>query len=139
MSKAYGYARISHIDGHRKGESVESQYARISAFYESKLKDDGIEWGGILDDGTNISAYRTAFALRPAGKKLLSMMNRGDHLVVDKVDRLWRSMADFVDLMRLLERKKITIHIVNFLGETISSTSAMGDFMLKMCVLMAEL
>ena len=139
MPNAYGYARVSHTDGIKKGESVPSQSIRITEYYERVLLPDGVTWGGVKDDGTNISAYRTMFRMRPAGRELMLLLKPGDHLIVDKVDRFWRSMKDFVLLMEEFTKRNITVHIVNFLGQTITNGNQMGDFILKQFVLIAEL
>lgn len=140
-STAYGYGRVSHIDSFKEGagDSVPSQQGRIEAYYKANLEVDGVKWGGFDDDQTNISAFKVPFEARPAGKRLLAIMKPGDHLILDKVDRIWRSSSDFVHLMENLENKQITVHIVNLLGQAFKNNSAMGEFMLKLFVLFAEL
>jgi DNA invertase Pin-like site-specific DNA recombinase len=137
--KAYGYARVSHATGHQKNESVPAQKERINDYYKLKLEPEGIAWCGTFDDGTNISAYTTPFHARPAGRKIMGLIQPGDHIVLDKVDRIWRSMSDFVRLMENLKARNITVHIVNFLGSSIQNDTAMGDFILRVFVLMSEL
>jgi len=136
---AWGYSRISHLEGFKKGDSCESQSLRIKHYYETHLAGLGYEFGGVDNDDSNISAYRTKFQNRPAGRRLLAQMQSGDCLVVDKIDRLWRSIEDFVMLMKVLESRGVAIHIVNFLGNTIRSNDAMGSYMLKHFVLVSEL
>jgi DNA invertase Pin-like site-specific DNA recombinase len=136
---AYGYSRVSHIDGFRKGDSCDSQEARIKQYYETFLKEQGVAWGHTDNDGENVSAFKVKFNNRPAGRRLIAAMKPGDHLIVDKVDRFWRSIEDFVMMMKLFDMKKIVVHIVNFLGSSIQSNTPMGSYMLKHFVLVAEL
>lgn len=136
---AYGYSRVSHSDSFLKGDSLPSQELRIKQYYETHLKPQGIALGGIENDGTNVSAYKVMFHVRPAGRRLLEQMKPGDHLIVDKVDRFWRSLKDFIHLMELFEKKNITVHIVNFLGQSVQNNTPMGDFILKQFVMIAEL
>jgi DNA invertase Pin-like site-specific DNA recombinase len=136
---AYGYARISHQDGWSKGESVNSQIQRINEYYQRNLKDKGVQWGGVCDDGTNVSAYRIPFQSRPAGKELLSKMKDGDYLILDKVDRFVRSAADFARVMEMFKNRNIKIHIVQFLDSSIQTETYLGQFTLQLCVMMAEL
>jgi DNA invertase Pin-like site-specific DNA recombinase len=136
---AWGYSRVSHAEGFKKGDSCESQTVRIQAYFDTHLKSLDFVLGTIDNDGENISAYKTKFQNRPAGRRLLAKMQAGDCLIVDKIDRLWRSIEDFVMLMKVLESRKISIHIVNFLGQTIQSDSPMGSYMLKHFVLVSEL
>jgi DNA invertase Pin-like site-specific DNA recombinase len=136
---AWGYSRVSHLEGYKKGDSCESQSVRIKHYYDVQLAPTGMAWGGVDNDGENISAYRVKFQNRPAGRRLLMAMQSGDCLVVDKIDRLWRSIEDFVMLMKILESRGVAIHIVNFLGNTIKSNDPMGGYMLKHFVLVSEL
>lgn len=136
---AYGYARVSHINSLNKGDSLPSQQQRIQTYYDTQLKGEGVEWGGVRNDGTNISAYRVMFSVRPAGRELMALLKPGDHLILDKVDRIWRSLPDFIRLMEKLDNLGVTVHIVNFLGSSIRNNTSMGEFTLKLFVLMAEL
>lgn len=136
---AYGYCRVSHVKTREKGDSISSQQERIDRYYDAHLKHDGIDWGGCDDDGTNISAYKVPFFTRPAGKRLLAKLNPGDHLVIDKPDRIWRDMRDFCNLMNGLRKKRITVHIVSFLGNPIQNDSSLGEFILQVFVMVAQL
>ena len=137
---AWGYARVSHITGFKKNESIPAQRDRIEGYYKHVLQGTGVTLGGIKDDGTNISAYRTPFRVRPAGREILARLKPGDHIIFDKVDRIWRSLEDFVELMKIFEAKDITVHIVSFFGEGPSqSRSKMGQFTLRIFVLLAEM
>lgn len=136
---AYGYTRVSHVDSLKKGDSLPAQEQRIRLYYETKLKEKGVVLGGVENDGTNISAYSVPFCMRPAGKELLAKLQPGDHLILDKVDRIWRSIEDFCSLMKEFREKNITVHIVNFLGESIQNDTPLGDFVLRLFVLVAEL
>ena len=136
---AYGYARVSHVNSFDKGESLPSQEQRITKYYDNNLKKEGVKFAGVLNDGRNISAFKVPFWTRPAGREILSKINKGDHIILDKVDRIWRSLEDFVNLMKRFNEMEITVHIVNFLGSTIQNNTPMGKFMLQQFVLMGEL
>ena len=136
---AYGYSRVSHANSFQKGESLPAQEMRIKSYWESHLREKGIALGSIENDGTNVSAYSVPFAMRPAGKSIMTKIQPGDHIILDKVDRIWRSIEDFCHLMKELRRKNITVHIVNFLGQSIQNDTPLGDFILRQFVLVAEL
>lgn len=136
---AYGYARVSHSDTFKQGDSLPSQLDRIKKYYDANLAGEGVSWGGADTDGTNVSAYRVMFHCRPAGKRILQKLKPGDHLVVDKIDRFWRSLEDFILLMRSLRAQNITVHIVSFLGSTVKNDTPMGDFILQLFVMIAEM
>ena len=137
--RAFGYARVSHSNSFKRDNSLPGQRERIEGYFEQKLQPKGIQLAGIYDDGTNVSAYRTQFWCRPAGKRIMAEIKPGDHLILDKVDRIWRSISDFTFLMERLDQLQITVHIVNFLGESIQNNSPMGKFVIKQFVLIAEL
>ena len=59
---------------------------------------------------------------RIAGKQLMSIIQPGDHFIIDKVDRLWRSNEDFVDVMRMFKEKGVTLHICNLMGVGLRDT-----------------
>lgn len=136
---AYGYGRVSHLNSLEKAESLPAQENRIQNYYETRLAAEGIQWGGCDTDGTSVSAFKVMFHCRPAGKRIMAKLQPGDHLILDKVDRIWRSLNDFIRLMEKLESKGVTVHIVSFLGSSIQNNTPMGQFMLKQFVLMAEL
>lgn len=136
---AYGYSRVSHRNSRNKGDSIAAQKERIKAYYDVNLSENGTAWGGNYDDDVAISAFRTAFHARPAGKELMEKLQSGDHLVIDKVDRLFRSMSDYANTIERLNKLGVTVHIISFLGQTIRYDTGAGKFMLSMLVAFAEL
>lgn len=137
---AYGYTRVSHADSLEKGDSLPAQSQRIKVYYETHLRDQGIEFAGVENDGTNISAFTVPFEMRPAGKNLVKKLQPGDHLILDKADRLWRSIEDFCNVMKHFRERNITIHIINFLdGKSLQNTSFMGKLTIQLLVLVAEM
>lgn len=139
MNTAYGYARISHMEGFEEGEAIPAQQHRIEGYYKMLLESSGVAFGGVHTDGKNCSATKYRFAQRPAGKALIAIMKPGDHLIVDKIDRLWRNLEDFCQLMRWFKSQRITVHIVDMRGCSVQMGTPMGDFMLQMMVSIAQL
>lgn len=139
MPTAYGYARVSHRNSHTKGDSIAAQKERIDAYYDIHLKQEGIKFGGSYDDNAPVSAYKVPFHARPTGQELLGKMKPGDHLIIDKVDRLFRSMRDYSNTIHHLENLNITVHIISFLGQSIRHDKGAGKFMLAILVACAEL
>jgi DNA invertase Pin-like site-specific DNA recombinase len=139
MSKAYAYGRQSHKDQVEANEGIPQQGYRGRLYFDSNLAPDGVEWGEYIPDDRAISARNTPFQNRPAGRKLMRLLQRGDHLIIDKIDRLWRSVADFVDLTRTFREQGITLHITNLMGASVKMGTPMGDFMLNLMVSIAQL
>lgn len=135
---AYGYGRISHKD-QEDGNSVDAQADRVQAWYNAQLALDGIEWGGFYREPGSVSASKNDFCDRPTGKVLTRLLRPGDHLIVDKVDRLWRSLHDFSALLSWFKSRDINVHFANMAGASVSLNTPMGDFLLGIFVLVAQL
>lgn len=138
MKKAYGYARVSHIEQVKKDNSIPAQRERIKGYYDYNLKHI-VDWGGIEDDNKATSASKISFENRPAGQRLLTILEDGDHIIFDKVDRIWRSVKDFVNLIDTFKNMGVTVHFCDFRGASLSLGTPMGDFFLTMMVAIAEL
>lgn len=94
----YGYARVSTKGQAKDGNSLENQ--------EHQLKENGAT--EIYSDsftGTKMD--------RPELDKLLSKLERGDTLIVTKLDRIARSMTQGSELISSLIDKGIKVNILN--------------------------
>jgi DNA invertase Pin-like site-specific DNA recombinase len=88
-----GYARTSTTD----------QQAGLSA----QLRD--LEAAGV----ERVSSEQTsAVGQRPQLEEALRFLREGDVLVVTKLDRLARSMAHLVELVAILERRKVSLRVL---------------------------
>lgn len=103
----YGYARVSTKTQAHDGNSLESQIAQ--------LKDNGAE-----------KIYKDSFTGtktdRPEFNNLLNELKAGDTLVVTKLDRFARSMAQGSELVNELIEKGIKVNILNI--GTMDNTSS---------------
>lgn len=125
---AIGYARVStadvvrHADGTaRKSQSTDLQVeALTSAGCIEVIKDDGL------------SGATTA---RPGLQKALAMLRQGDTLVVWKLDRLGRSLADLIRILDDLKAKGIEFRSLN---EAIDTRTAIGRLMWQIIGAFAE-
>lgn len=136
MPTAYGYARCSHklqIDR----STIDDQERRERAYYDLKLAGDGVEWGQIVRDEA-VSAFKKRFYRRPGGQALLALLKPGDHIIFDKVDRVWRNVRDFAHLMDWFDKHQITVHILDLYGCSIQTGTSGGDMMLHMFVAGAQ-
>lgn len=94
----YGYARVSTRTQARDGNSLESQI--------EKLKEAGAE--KIYED-----AFTGKVNHRPKFDVLRGLLKSGDTLIVCKLDRLSRSVAEGSELIKELRDKNITINVLN--------------------------
>lgn len=134
----FGYSRISHRD-QEKGDSVAGQKQRGIQYWESHYKDSGIEWGGFFEEPGHVSGRNTPFMRRKAGKEAIIKLQAGDILYVDKVDRLWRDIHDFSDLLRWFKNHEVTVVFGNLMGGSFTTDTPLGDFMLGLLVLIGQL
>ncbi len=143
---AWVYGRASHDKQYAKKsdediefcDSVDRQIESAKRYWEYQLKPKGVEWGGYECDDYAVSAYAKPFFQRPAALRLLNVMHDGDHLIVDKLDRIWRRSKDHIISDEILSKHGITLHIVNMGGLTVVRGTVMGDLILKIMVAMAE-
>ena len=138
MPKFYAYARVSHKE-QEAGDSIAGQKSRGLKYWESNFKDEGVEWAGVFEEPGHVSGRSVPFSRRKAGKEAMTRLQAGDYLFVDKVDRLWRDIHDFSDLLRGFKNHQITVVFGNLMGASFKSDSPMGDFMLGLLVLIGRL
>ena len=94
----YGYARVSSLGQAKNGNSLEEQ--------EKALRDKGC-------DIVFQEAYTGMTTDRPQFSELLSKLQKGDTLVVTKLDRFSRTAADGAKLVQELFNRGIIIDILN--------------------------
>ncbi len=97
-----GYVRVSTEDQAREGVSLATQQAKIEAYAVVK---DWMLLEMIQDDVT------AKHLKRPGVQRLLSLVEAGqvDVVIIYKLDRLTRSVADLDKLMKLFERKGVAL------------------------------
>lgn len=85
------------------------------------------------------SGRNVPFNERPDGRRLLMQLQRGDHLVVARMDRLGRRTLNILQTIEMFERRGIVLHIIDFFGfELNGSNTPMGRFMINMVAAFAE-
>lgn len=77
----------------------------------------------------------SSIAVRPQLKAAIDFVREGDRLVVTKIDRLARSVADLLEIIKILERKKVGIRILNLGMDTETPT---GKLMLTVLAGVAQ-
>lgn len=134
----WGYARVSDEKQDKKGNSIPEQCSRIENYYRFKLAPDGVDWAGIVSDPKAVSASKKAFSLRQAGGELMEKLRAGDHMIVDKIDRLARNAFDLHSILDWMEKHEVTLHICDLLGASVDMKSPMGRFTIGLLGLLAE-
>jgi DNA invertase Pin-like site-specific DNA recombinase len=76
---------------------------------------------------------------REAGKELFKQLRPGDHVVIMRLDRAFRRLADCVGVLEKFKRMGIKLHICSMLGGAIDLSSPMGLFLIHILAAFAEL
>ena len=71
---------------------------------------------------------------REQGARLLGELQRGDHIVVTKGDRLFRSAKNALEIAELLREKGVCLHLMDMGGEVLNSSVSRLVFGILMMV-----
>ncbi len=125
----FGYTRVSSETQVRDGQGLQIQAKKIQAYCLSK----DLELDEVFTDPASSGA--TPLEDREAGRTMLSLLSRGDHVVIPSLDRAWRSVIDAEGTMTRWRDKGITPHILN-LGVDLSTP--MGQLFFTILAAFAE-
>lgn len=113
MERLIGYARVSTAD---QATSVEAQTVRLRQFAQQA----GTELAELFVD-EDVSGG-LPLKHRPAGRKLMDMLQPGDSVAFIRVDRAFRSLADAAVTLQLWKDLRVGVCIVD-LGIDVTSPS----------------
>lgn len=117
----YGYCRVS-TKGQENGYSLDAQEKEILEKYNTAIIYKESYTGTKLD--------------RPIFTKLISTLDKGDILVVCKLDRFARNTVEGIEVVKKLFSKGVSIHILNI---GLLEDTPMGRFFLTTMLAIAEL
>ena len=131
MNDALGYIRVSNEEQADSGLGLEAQRQRIAAYCNLK----GLHLAEVFED-PGIGGGKP-LASRPAGSELLAAAKKGKALViVSKLDRLFRSVADAASVIADFDKKGIQLVSI---AESFDMSSPYGRAMAQMASVFAEL
>jgi DNA invertase Pin-like site-specific DNA recombinase len=127
--RVVGYARVSH-SRQLDGVSLEAQEARIRAY--------AIARGWTIDEVLVEKGRSGRNLRRPMLERLLADVRgqRVSHVIVFKLDRISRSVADLLRLLELFKSKAVSFVSV---CEVIDTSSSMGEFIFTLLAAVARL
>jgi len=137
QNKAIGYVRVSSQKQADEGVSIAAQIKKIKEytnFKGIKIADEDI----LIEKG--ISGGIPLWE-RPMGGKMKRMLNSGNyvHVITMKLDRMFRLVSDMLATVDELNAAGFALHMIDFNGEAIDTSSPMGRFFLTMSAAMAEM
>jgi site-specific DNA recombinase len=131
MKEAIGYVRVSSEEQADSGLGLEAQRQRIVAFCELK----GVRLVEVYEDA-GVSGGKP-LSSRPSGSRLLYAARRGKVVVVvAKLDRLFRSVADAASVIADFDKKGIELVAI---AEGFDMPDPYGRAMAQMASVFAEL
>lgn len=120
----FGYGRVSTGQQTTENQRLELEQAGYQIEPEYWYADDGV-------------SGKVAASQRPAFKRMLGQIRKGESLIVSKLDRLGRDAIDVLQTVRQLGERGIKV-IVLQLGTT-DLTSPAGKLLLSMLAAVAEM
>ena len=135
LPKAVIYVRVSKKKQAEEGYSVDAQKTNCKNY--TRLKNYRLV-KKFVDEGVSATTHLWK---RPAGKAMKNYIQKHDvkHIVVVKMDRLFRNVQDLLSTIDELEEMNVGLHLLEFNGQTLDTTSAMGRFFLTVIGGIAEL
>lgn len=104
--RAYGYIRASTED---QETTLVSQEDAIIQEFEKVYEPQGYQWGGFFIDKITGSVPLDE---REAGYKLCCTVERGDLVIMQKIDRGWRNVADFAKTLEIWIKNGVRIALL---------------------------
>lgn len=130
------YARYSHLDSQEGGlsESVQTeQVGQYSAQLNAQRDTPLPIMAPLVDEA--VSARKVRFRKRPEARKIWQNAVAGDHLVIARLDRAFRSVADMSDTVNRLLARGVEIH---FVREHITFDQAHGKLLAHILAAVAQ-
>jgi DNA invertase Pin-like site-specific DNA recombinase len=107
----YGYGRVSTSRQADEGESLDVQERQIAGYALMQgLTVDRM----FVERGVSGS---TPLANRPQGADLLAALRPGDVIVTAKLDRMFRSALDALDVLAKLKARSVSLHMIDLGGD----------------------
>jgi DNA invertase Pin-like site-specific DNA recombinase len=109
--RAFGYARVSTTEQFQSRLSIDEQQTQIRDFCRPQGLDLGPGECRLGEEAA--SAYDLPFTERPVGGKIHGALQRGDHIVIAKLDRAFRDMTDALTTVDEWRTRGVEIHILD--------------------------
>jgi putative DNA-invertase from lambdoid prophage Rac len=107
----YGYARVSTTAQADNGESLGAQQRALAGYAMMQdLKIDQI----FVERGVSGSK---PLQVRREGKRLLAALKPGDVVLTAKLDRMFRSARDALDVLERLKQQGVSLHMIDLGGD----------------------
>lgn len=132
-ARGYGYIRCSSFS-QLVGTTLSEQQRQIESYCSLK----NIQLLDVIIDPA--IKGEIPIHLRPQGKRLVDAIDNGiiDTVCVTRLDRAFRSASDCLNMSEQWSRKGISLRILNFAGQEVNTSTAVGKLWLTMMAGVSE-
>jgi DNA invertase Pin-like site-specific DNA recombinase len=107
----YGYVRVSTDRQADDGESLSTQQRVIDGYAMM----NGLTLDSIFVE--RVVSGSKPLGDRPEGKRLLSILQPGDVVITAKLDRMFRSALNALDVLAQLKGREVSLHMIDLGGD----------------------
>lgn len=129
VPRTFGYCRVSTQIQADQGHSLPDQKSRIAGYCQAHGLPAPTEF--FVDPGVSGTV---SLQKREAGARLLAELRKGDHVVVTRGDRLFRSAKNALEIAELLRDKSVELHLMDMGGPVLHSSVSRLVFGILMMV-----
>src|SRR4051812_23919487 len=104
--RVFGYVRVSTDGQAQNGHSLADQESRIRGYAQSL----GLDVDAMFIEA-GVSASKK-LSIRPKGTELLASLRSGDHVISTKLDRMFRSASDALNVAADFREKRVHLHMM---------------------------
>ncbi len=109
--RTFAYCRVSSDEQFNSGLSIDEQRRQCIEFARKNDLDLGRNDCRIGEEAA--SAYHLPFGDRPLGRELNTNLQKGDHIIIAKVDRAFRDMLDCFKNWQLWQDRGVIVHMLD--------------------------
>jgi putative DNA-invertase from lambdoid prophage Rac len=119
----FGYCRISTVRQAREGLSIEGQQEDILRHFNCYLKGK-YAWGGMFID--DMVTGKIPLRSRPMGSDLFARVERGDAIIIAKLDRAFYSLKNALETIKLCRARKIFLVLLDLAALGLGDEATLG-------------
>src|SRR5579864_693810 len=127
--RTFGYCRVSTNQQATEGHSLADQKSRIAGYCQAHGLPAPTEF--FIDPGISGTV---SLQKREAGTRMLAAVHKGDHIIVTRGDRIFRSARNALEIAELLRDTGVELHLMDMGGPVLHSSVSRLVFGILMMV-----